>query len=870
MLDDKWLKIEKIFNDAVLLPTGEQPAFIAESCGDDIEMCEELNRMIAEDANRNNLLELPIFTLGLQLLGTDLDETAPPTDFADYKIRQLLGRGGMGAVYLAEDLRLKRLIALKILSTAATRSSEAVTRFQQEARSVSAISHPNVAHIYEFGEFGGQHFLAMEYVPGQTLRELLSAGKLDVVYTLEIALQITKALISTHQAGIIHRDIKPENVMICKDCHVKVLDFGLAKYIEPTNIEENNRLRISTSDKTSLDTVPGMIIGTTAYMSPEQIRGKGLDARTDLWSFGVVLFEMLTAKHPFTGDTVSDVQAAVLLGDLTIGDCPKSLRQIVGTLLLKNPSDRYQSAEDLLKDLHCLKEASDAEKRSPGIAAKIKKHKIITGGLLILLFGLSAASFRIFSNYATLPSRITPVNSIAVLPFVSENSGEDDNYLSDGLTDALTNKLSRLPNLSVKARSSVFQYKGQTIDPQTVGQELSVQVVLLGRVVEQNDALTVNLNLVDGRTGSQIWSKQYNRRNADLILLQNEMARDVSANFRSHLSGADEQILGKNYTENVEAYRFYMKGRFYWNKRTAKDLKKSIEYFEQAAALDPNFALAFAGIADTYLLMSGNAALSPRESFPKAKTAALKALGIDDALAEAHNALAYELFNYEWNAADAEREIKLAIELNPNYATAHQWYGNSILLGSGRFEEAIAESKRAQELDPLSLIINADLGTTLLFARRTDEAVEQFQKTIEMDDNFAYAHVFLGRAYLMRNDFPAAIAQCQKAQSLGDDPRPLVILARIYAKLGRKKESVELLDRLKNIGEQKYVSAYYFALVCAGLGENDEAFKYLEKAFQDREGRMTLLNVDSLMDELRADRRFKDLVRRIGLFDKFN
>jgi TolB-like protein/Tfp pilus assembly protein PilF len=511
----------------------------------------------------------------------------------------------------------------------------------------------------------------------------------------------------------------------------------------------------------------------------------------------------------------------------------------------------------------------DAKKNSRRIADKIEKHKFVYAvGLLILLLGLTTTGFQIFNNYSTASLNSAPFDSIAVLPFANENAGEDEDYLADGLTDTLIKKLSRLSKLSVKARNSVFRYKGQAVDPKTVGRELSVQAVLFGRLAEQNDETILNLDLMDTRTGNQIWGKQYSRKKTDLVSLQNEITRDVSAILRPRLSGADAQILGKNYTENTEAYRLYLKGRFYWNKRTAKDLQKSIEYYEQAVALDPNFALAFAGLADTYLLMSGYAVGSPRESFPKAKAAARKALEIDDTLAEAHNALAYALFNYDWNAAEAEKEIKLAIELNPNYATAHQWYGNAILLGSGRFDEAVAESKRAQELDPLSLIINADLGTTLLFARRTDEAVEQLQKTIEMDNNFFYARVYLGRAYLMKNNFPAAIAECQKAQSLSDDPRPLIILARAYVKLGKREKSVKLLERLKDIAKQKYVSAYYFALVYAGLGENDKAFEHLEKAFQDREGRITLLKVDPLMDELHADRRFADLLRRVGLSEK--
>ncbi|MCY7348979.1 MAG: protein kinase [Pyrinomonadaceae bacterium] len=866
MAKERWQKIERIFNEAVLLSENERQRLVVSECVGDLAMRLEICEMLAEDAAADNLLDQTIFPYGMHLLGNDCGNLFSTITFAGYKLQRIIGRGGMGAVILAEDVRLERLVALKVLTMNADPNDEAALRFQQEARAISAISHPNVAHIYEFGTYNGRYFMAMEYLPGETLRELLSQGKLDEPSIVKIAIQIVKSLAAAHTSGIIHRDIKPENVMISKDRHVKVLDFGLAKFVEPTITKNDESAKIYTSGRTSLDTMPGMIIGTTAYMSPEQIRGKAVDSRTDLWSFGVVLFEMLTGTRPFSGDAASDVQAAILLKDLATSDCPKSFRQIVVKLLQKNPADRYQSAEDLLTDLYCLQDAADAKNRSFRITDIIKKHKFAVAVVwLISLLGLSAAGFQLFNDYPTNPVEFAPIKSIAVLPFVNENGDDDKDYLSDGLTESLISQLSRLSKLSVVARSSVVRYKGQTVNPKTIGRELSVQAVLLGRIVEQNDDTILSLDLVDARTGNQIWGKQYSRRNTDLAALQHEMARDVSAYLHSGLTGAEEQILGKNYTENTEAYRLYLKGRFHWNKRTAKDLQKSIEYYEQAVTLDPHFALAFAGLADTHLLMSGYAAVSPHESFPKAKTAAKKALEIDDTLAEAHNALAYVLFNYDWNFAEAEKEIKLAIELNPNYATAHQWYGNAILLGSGRFDEAVAESKLAQQLDPLSLIINADLGTTLLFARRTDEAVEQLQKTIEMDDNFYYAHVYLCRAYLMQNDFSAAIAECQKAQSLSDDPRPLIYLARIYAKLGKKEKAFKLLDQLKNTAKQKYISSYFFALVYAGLEENDKAFEHLEKAFQDREGRMTLLKVDPLMDELHTDPRFEDISKRIRL-----
>ncbi|MCA1624070.1 MAG: tetratricopeptide repeat protein, partial [Acidobacteria bacterium] len=479
--------------------------------------------------------------------------------------------------------------------------------------------------------------------------------------------------------------------------------------------------------------------------------------------------------------------------------------------------------------------------------------------LAILL--ISAIGFFAYRYYQSQ----LPINSIAVLPFQNKSPDADSEYLSDGLAESLIYRFSQLPNLRVSPTSSVFRYKGAETDAVKIGGELGVQAVMTGRMVQRGDTLTISVELVDVRNKKLLWGEKYERRMSELLATQREITAEITDKLHLKLSGEGERKLAKKYTDNDEAYRLYLKGRFHWNKRTAQDFEKSIEYYEQAVALDANFALAFAGLADTYLLMSGYAADSPHESFPKAKAAAKRALEIDETLAEAHNALAYALFNYDWNAAEAEREIKLAVKLNPNYATARQWYGNAILLSAGRFDEAIAELKKAQTLEPLSLIVNADLGTTLLFAGRVDEAIEQFQKTIEMDDRFAYARVNLGRAYLMKNDFPAAIVECEKALALSDDPRPLVILARAYAKLGQPEKARQQLDQLEKIAKQKYVSAYYFALVYVGLNERDRAFERLEKAFQDREGRMTLLKVDPLMDEIRADSRFADLLNRVGL-----
>ncbi len=456
------------------------------------------------------------------------------------------------------------------------------------------------------------------------------------------------------------------------------------------------------------------------------------------------------------------------------------------------------------------------------------------------------------------------IDSIAVLPFENQNRNPDSEYLSDGLTDSIIYRLSQLPNLKISPRSSVFRYKGRETDPIKVGADLGVRAVLSGRITQRGDQLMISTELTDVRYNKLLWGEQYERRMSDLLQTQRDIAREIVDKLKLKVSG-EERGLAKHYTESNDAYQSYLKGRFYWNKRNADAFKKSIEYFNQAIERDPNFALAYTGLADTYVLLPIYAVASPRDSFPKAKAAAEKALEIDDTLAEAHTALAFALFTYDWNFPEANRQFQRAIELNPNYATAHQWYGFHYLAGAGRFDEAIAEAKQALQLDPLSLIVNSDLGVTYIFARQYDKAIEQFRKTLEMDQSFYYAHWRLGTAYEMKGSFQEAIAEYQKARQLDDDPQVLALLGCAYAASGKRDQALRSLDQLKEISKQRYVSSYSFALVYAALGEKDQAFQWLEQGYQNRDWQMARLNVDPMLDSLRSDPRFADLMRRIGL-----
>ncbi len=888
---ERWQKIKGLFDAALELAPAKREKFLNNACGADAELRREVENLLASSDNVGSFMKQAAIGEVAEILVSEDKNLQIGERLSHFKIIEPLDAGGMGKIYLAEDLRLHRRVALKVLPDDIAADKDYLRRFEQEALAASALNHPNILTIYEIVETNDSRFIASEYIKGETLRRTIQ--NLSVSDTLDIAVQIAAALDAAHRSGIIHRDIKPENIMRREDGLIKVLDFGLAKLLE----KQTENLDTEATTRALVQTEPGLIMGTAAYMSPEQARGKAVDARTDIFSFGVVMYEMLSGKLPFAGDSSNDVIAAILKTEpapLARYDVPKDLAHIVSKALRKNADERYQHIKDLLIDLKDFKQDSEFEaklKRNAApskneskaagkphaftktqnarttlsteyIAGEIRNNKLGFGILSVLILAAIGFGYWFFASRST---NIAPIESIAVMPFVNESGNADTEYLSDGMTESLISSLSQLPKLAVKARSSVFRYKGKDVKPQTIGNALSVQAVLLGRIVQHNDMLTLSLELVDAQTENVIWSEQYNRQQTDLVWLQSEIARDVSQKLRLRLSGAEERRVAKNYTTNTEAYQLYLKGRFYWNKRTGEGLKKSVEYFNQAIEQDQNYALAFAGLAESYVIFSGFAVSTPQEAYPKAKAAAKKALELDETLAEAHAALGLELLAYEWNAAESSREFQRAIELNPNYATARHWYGNQNLLYTGRFEEAIVEMRRAQELDPLSLVINTDLGDTYFYARQYDKAIEQLRKTIEMDQSFYYAHYELGMALEMKGAYAEAIAQYQRARGLNNDPRVPALLGHALAASGRRDEALKTLSELKEIAKQQYVPAYNFAIVYAGLKDPDQAFEWLEKSYQDRSSRMTILQVDPFLDNLRSDPRLADLISRVGL-----
>lgn len=742
------------------------------------------------------------------------------TAFGPYTIVGLIAKGGMGEVYRAEDQRLGRSVAIKVLPQDLVKTPEMLRRFQQEARTLAALSHPNIVTIFDVGIERDSPFVVMELLDGEDLGTCLKRSSLSPKQTLEIATSVAEGLRSAHAAGIIHRDLKPQNILLTSAGTVKILDFGLARWQRPER-----------GDYSEAETHSAVVAGTVPYMSPEQLRGQPLDERTDIFSFGCVLYEMVTGKSPFARSAAAETISAILNEEPSLpGKISPDLANLILHCLEKDPDRRFQAAQDVIL---FLKNIGTGFERRP-------KSK---------------------SRHQT--------QSIAILPFENTSGDPHLDYLSEGITEALINSLSQLPRLKVMARGTVFHYRGKRIEPLEAGRQLNVNAVLTGRVVQQADRLLIGTELMDVQNGWHLWGEQFNCRGSDVFVLQSEIAAEISTKLRLKLSPKEKKLLSKHYTENTDAYQAYLKGRYFWNRRTREHFQKAIEHFTRAIEIDPLYALAYAGLADTYALMADfGILLQPKDAFAKSRGAAMKALDIDPALAEAHTSLAH-LRMHEFRWADAEREFKKSLQLNPGYATARHWYFMCLTM-IGRREDSFEEMKKAEELDPLSLIIQTDIAACYYFNDELETAAQRLQKVLELDPNFASARRFLTAVYEQLDMYSEAIREYEKARiSAGNDPQEVAMqtanLRTAYDNEGVKGYWKQRFAQTEKQRRGNFVSLYTLAQIHASLGDQERALDLLEQARTEPAPSMIYLKVDPRFKTLRSDPRFINLLHRIGL-----
>jgi eukaryotic-like serine/threonine-protein kinase len=774
-----------------------------------------------------------------------------------YRIVEKIGGGGMGVVYRAEDTSLGRYVALKFLPADSLDSPAARERFLREARAAAALNHSNICTVHEIGVHEGQHFIAMELLEGQTLRQRIGRGRFKTDELVDVAIQITDALDAAHTKGIIHRDIKPANILITQSGQAKVLDFGLAKL--PAVRQRVGEATASTED---FVTSPGSALGTVAYMSPEQARGEELDARSDLFSFGVVLYEMATGQQAFSGSTSAVIFEAILNKEPTSPvrlnpELPDELGRIINKALEKDRQLRFQSASDLRADLKRLKRQSDSG-RMPAVSTEVSQKK--AGRRWPLYAALAAVLIAVAGMSAYLLfERAEPIDSIAVLPFVNVGGDSETEYLSDGITEALINSLTQLPDLRVVPRSLVFQYKGSKMDVQKAAKDLNARAILTGRV----DAGSIQAELVDIAKVSQLWGERYDLRRTNELAVQDDIKKKVAQKLRLRLTAAEQGALNKQYTTNNEAHRLYLMGRYHWNKRTWAGFEKGIDCFQQAIEKDPGYAHAYAGLANCYSGLAGYMKFPTTETFPRAKAAVARALELDPRLAEAYASLGYVAYSYDWDWEGSEKAFKQAIELNPEDATAHHWYAEYLALVR-RFDEAIAEKEKALELDPLSPIIRVCFAYPYLLSHRFDAAIEILQKSIDLEPNFWFSYHWLGHAYFGKHMYEDAIQAFQKMSDLSGQFQINGALCAAYAQANRRAEALKMLQQLSEMKRKQYVSPFEFVFAYIGLNDNDRALKFLQESYETRDHYMPYIATLPFLDPLRSDPRFQEIMHKMN------
>jgi serine/threonine-protein kinase len=789
-----------------------------------------------------------------------------PESIAHYQILKKLGAGGMGEVYLALDTKLDRKVAIKVIRSDALTEEHLKKRLVREAQAAAKLDHPNICAVYDVNEAGLFTFIAMQYIEGETVSEKMKREPLSISSTLAIVEQAAEGLAEAHAQGIVHRDIKPQNMMLTRRGQLKILDFGLAKQVPAGDLVDDE------APTQELLSTPGRVIGTVPFMSPEQLRGEPLAPSSDIFSLGIMLYEMLAGKHPFEDKSAAVTMSRILMGEPIPTEqfqtqVSPELRVLLGKMLRKDKAERYQNANEFLTDLRQLSSLQTSQtetlvttshKNFP-LKPTMTKAAFI-GGALVLVLAVIAIRGWWSTEYS---------HSLAILPFTYASTdpqlmaNADREYISDGITESIINNLSQLTDLKVIARSSVFRYKGKDIDAQAIGRELNVGSVLLGHVKQTGNDLRIGVELIDVHGDRLIWSDTYERKTADVQAVQKEIARSISEQLKLKLTGTDQTQLSKTYTENGEAYEAYLKGRYHWNKRTDEGFKKAIEFFQEAINKDPSYALAYTGLADCYTLRSDYGFLPSQEGYSLAKGAVTLALKYDESLAEAHTSLASIMAATDWNWQGAENEYRRAIELNPNYPTAHHWYGSQLIL-QGRTDQAIQELRTAQQLDPLSLGINKDLTVALIYARDYERALDQCRKTLEIEPGFLVMATYMAQIYELQQNYSQATAELEKAHAAAPDDVEIGWgLAQVYVLTEKRSEALKLAVGLNQPGKASLPkeAAYFYSL----LGEKERAITTLQNAADNHILAVAELNVDPRLTELRKDARAGQILKKIGL-----
>jgi len=897
MSDENWNKAKEIFGNVIKLSPELRLQYVADVCANDVETRHEVESLLSSYDDAQSFLENPVVGAVAEFTQQKNKNLETGKCFGHYEILRQIGAGGMGKVYLAQDNKLDRRVAVKILNVQFSSHKSNLQRFIREAKAASGLNHPNILVIHEVGESENVNYIISEFVEGKTLRETIKQSSLALSEVLEISIQIANALAAAHAAKIVHRDIKPENIIIRPDGYAKILDFGLAKLVEqkPIGFEDETAKQN--------ETTKGVILGTVNYMSPEQAKGEQVDEQTDIFSLGAVVYEMLTGKTPFAGDSMSETFANLINSEPQplssfAANVPDELQRIIDKSLRKNKVERYQTMKDLLADLQSLREnlafderleksfspdnenATNVSQAAAGDAnlqiaetwhsfsQQINRHKsFVALALIALLAGTIGYGYYFLSSRKTVSSA-DGKKSIAVLPFVNASQDADAEYLSDGITENVINNLSRLSGLRVMAKNSVFRYKGKEIELKKVADDLGVQALVVGDIKQVGEKIVINVTLIDPNDGSQIWGKQFVKNSSDVIATQNEIAQSVAQNLRLNLTDAEKQQLAKRPTENAEAYRLYLRGQFYGQQNTPDGLNKSIEFYRQAIDKDPNFALAYSETGMRYVNL-GIYFLPPREIMPQARANAEKALEIDNTLSDPHTVLGLVALLYDWDWDKAKEELTEGNVLNLKSIETFNCAAHVLQL-TGRASEADEVLRRALENDPLSISLTTELGCNSYYARRYDESISQYREALIIEPRNFMAVYGLARSLNHKKQYQEAVNEIEKAKTFMPMLPPIAVaeVGYAYAKMGKREEAEKQLKTLDETSKKIFVDPFLMATVYLSLDDKDETFAWLEKAYQAKSSLIPTLVNDVKWDGLRGDARFLDFMNRLGVKSK--